>query len=143
MARAATAKKPRVSGVTSASGRAVGRPFEKGNPGKKKGTKNKVNVLMLESAREAFAPMAELTIKRGTEHLSECEEDECIRCRHYESLAIPYVYGKPTVAIDIDSSALEAQIQELMELSGKSREEVERDAERAGMAVIGNGRRVV
>ncbi len=125
----------------------VGKPFAKGNIGRPRGSRNKVTVAMLQSAREAWGPMAEETIKRGTAHFKVCrvvyeKAGECGTCRHYENMAVPYVYGKPTQPIDIDSSKLREELEALAALFGKSVEEVERDAEKAGMAVITGGRRV-
>ena len=91
---------------------------------------------MLLSAREAFAPMAELAIERGNKHLNDCEKDECATCRHYEAIAIVYAYGKPTQPIDIDSRALREELEKLAEQTGRSVEELEREAEQVGRRLL-------
>lgn len=138
MARQATARKLRDTRVknVSAPSRKIGRPFEDGNSGRPKGARNKVTQQMLLSAREAFVPMAELTVKRGTKHLRECKESDCTACRHYETHALNYAYGKPTQVVDIDSSLLREELEKLAQAAGKSIEEVERDAERAGLVLF-------
>lgn len=125
-----------VSRVNNAPKKVRGRPFERGNPGRPKGSRNKVTQAMLLSAREAFAPMTELAIERGTKHLNDCGKVGWATCRHYEAIANAYAYDRPTQPLDIDSSALRQELEKLAELSGKSVDEVEREAELAGLLLF-------
>lgn len=138
----ATARKPRVAAVKNAAKAVVGRPFGKGNPGRPKGAKNKTTRIQIQAAMEAFSPLAKLALDKGHNHLKHCTIDGCGSCQWWGNIAFQYVYGKPTQPIDVDSSAIQEKLQELSELTGKTVEELERDAERAGFPVIKEGRRV-
>lgn len=147
MGRTATAKKRSVDAVQNGRDPATGR-FGKNNSGRPKGTKNKTTRIMLESAREAFDPMARLALTVGYDHLKAHAADKdvdagaCGACQHWAGVAIPYVYGKPSQPLDIDSSALREQLEALATEVGKTVEELEYEAEQAGIPLIRDGRRV-
>lgn len=116
--------------------------FTKDNPGRPKGSKNKVTVSQMEAAREMFSPIAEAALKKGTAHINKCNMIGCADCRWIVPIAWQYTFGKPTQPIDVDMPRLERKLAELSEQTGKSVEELLIEAERDGLPFIASGRRI-
>ena len=142
MVRAATARKkdsapPRKQ--RTGRGHAVGSAstyFKPGNPGKKKGQKNKITVAQRETARQLFTPMAEKALKKGDVHLTKCTLDGCASCFQWAKVAFEYAYGKPTQPIEFDAAALRTELESIAAAAGKSVEEIAHEAREAGLRVM-------
>ena len=141
MAASSAARKATVSNRTQRSGKASGPGrastyFKTGNPGKRKGTKNKVTVAQRETARQMFTPMAKLGLKKGNAHLEKCKLDGCVSCQFWAKLSFEYAYGKPTQPIEFDAAALRTELESIAAAAGKSVEEIEHEAREAGLRVM-------
>ena len=118
----------------------VATQFKKGHGGRPKGALNKSTQASILAARESFAPLAKLGLAKGEAHLKGCKVDGCGSCQFWAQLSMTYVYGKPTQPIEFDSAAIREEIAALALASGKSVEEIEKDAEAAGLAIMSKHR---
>ena len=125
------------SGKRSGPGRASTQ-FKTGNPGGKKGRKNRVTVAQRETARQLFTPLAEAALKKGDAHLEKCKLDGCVSCQFWAKISFEYAYGKPTQPIEIDAVALRTEMEAIAAAAGKSVEEIEKEAYDLGVRVMAN-----
>ena len=113
------------------------------NPGRgrPKGSKNKTTQLQILAAREAFAPMAKKALDIGAKHLNKCDLDGCQACQWWGKVAFDYHYGKPSQPIEFDSVALRTELQSIAVAANKPVEEIEREAEAAGLLIMSQHRK--
>lgn len=115
-----------------------GRPFKEGNPGRRKGSRNKVTVAGILAARDAFAHLGPVVIARITAHyyIHKIPPESCATCRHYDTMVAEYVWGKPTQVHEFDVGELVERLQRERGLDAKAANVI---AIRAGVLVEGAG----
>ena len=94
--------------------RVVGRPFTKGNPGRKQGP-NKPK-----SEASAWAlPLVPEVLRRRLKHRRACEAaKDCAMCRHYNDMVLHYAYGKPPQRHEMVMATLKADTAALAKSMG-------------------------
>ena len=101
-----------------------GRPFQKGNPGRPTGSRNKVSQQQLLDSREMFLPMADATLGRIHKHFAACSpEKDCASCRHYVSLVMHYIYGKPPQRHELVQATARGDVEKLAKEMGLTESE--------------------
>ncbi len=104
-----------------------GRPFQRGNPGRPAGSRNKVSRQQLLDSREMFLPMADATLGRIHKHFAACSpEKDCASCRHYVSLVMHYIYGKPPQRHELVQATARRDVEATAKELGLTKEETQR-----------------
>ena len=117
--------------------------FGPGNPGRPKGSRNRITVAQRETARQLFTPLAKMALKKGKAHLKNCKlkmGEGCLSCQFWAKISFEYAYGKPTQPIEIDAVALRAEMEVIAVAAGKSVEEIEAEAYELGVRFMANYR---
>lgn len=96
--------------------RVVGRPFTKGNPGRKPGP----NKATAEASSWAL-PLVPEVLKRRLKHRRGCDAaKDCAMCRHYNDMVLHYAYGKPPQRHELIQATLKADTEALAKRMGLS-----------------------
>ena len=83
--------------------RTRGRPFTDGNPGRPKGSQNKITKRVIEESRTAFASLVKDVINHIKTHLkAHSGVQDCATCRHCWDVVLERYYGKVTQRHEID-----------------------------------------
>ena len=94
--------------------RVVGRPFTKGNPGRKQGP----NKPKAEASAWAL-PLVPEVLRRRLKHRRACEAArDCAMCRHYNDMVLHYAYGKPPQRHEMVMATLKADTEKLAKSMG-------------------------
>ena len=97
-----------------------GRPFKPGNPGRPKGSRNKLSTRQLKDAREFFLPLLDDANAIIVNHFKNHRDGpDCATCRHYVGIVVEYVFGKPPQRLQVEV--------------GEARREAERMADDLGL----------
>ena len=94
--------------------RVVGRPFTKGNPGRKPGP-NRVTA----EAKDWALPLVPEVLARRLRHRRGCDATKsCAQCRHYDTMVIEYAYGKAPQRTELIMAGLKADTEALTKAMG-------------------------
>ena len=92
--------------------------------GRPKGSRDKLSQQQLRDAREFFLPHLETAgaiIAKHFEHHSNAPD--CATCRHYVTLVVEYVFGKPPQRVDIQLQEARAEAERIADQLGLSDED--------------------
>ena len=94
--------------------RVVGRPFAKGNPGRKPGP-NKASG----EAKDWALPLVPEALRRRFQHRRACDAAKsCAQCRHYDTMVLEYAYGKAPQRTELIMAGLKADTEALAKSMG-------------------------
>ena len=92
--------------------------------GRPKGSRGKLSQQQLRDAREFFLPHLETAGAIIAKHFElHSDAPDCATCRHYVTLVVEYVFGKPPQRVDVELVEARAEAERIAEELGLSGDE--------------------